>query len=125
MTHIDDRIRSALEAEDRELFDQLDSDVGLHELMFGAFRGKMRWMAALAMVYIFAFLGLGIYFGFKFYAAQEIKELMVWGGGTFACILFVMSLKLWFWMEMQKNAILREIKRVELQIFQLGNGQKA
>ena len=114
MTHIDDRIRSALEAEDQELYDQLDSDMGLQELLLGPFKGKMRWMSVLATAYIFIFLGLGIYCGFQFAAAQEIKELLIWGGSCFACVGFVMSLKLWFWMEMQKNSVLREVKRVEL-----------
>ena len=121
MTHIDDRIRSALEAEDQELFDQLDSDMGLHDMIFEPFKGKMRWMSVLAMAYIFVFFALAIYCGFQFYAAHEIKALLTWGGGCIVCVLFVMSLKLWFWMELQKNSILREIKRVELQVARLAN----
>ena len=121
MTHIDDRIRSALHAEDQELYDQLDSDLGLHEMLVGPFRGKLRWISAVAMVYIFAFLGLAVYCGFQFYAATETKELLAWGGGASACILFIMALKLWLWMELQKNSVLREIKRVELQVARLAN----
>jgi hypothetical protein len=35
-----------------------------------------------------------------------------WGGLTL--LLAVMFIKVWFWMEMQSNRILRELKRVEL-----------
>jgi hypothetical protein len=31
----------------------------------------------------------------------------------------VAILKIWFWMEMHKNAVLREVKRLELQIARL------
>ena len=41
MTHIDDRIRAALEAEDRELYDQLDSDMKVHEMLLGPFQGTV------------------------------------------------------------------------------------
>ena len=116
MTHIDDRIRSALEAEDQELYDQLDPDMGLQDLILGPFKGKMRWLAALAMVYMLIFGGLTIYCGFQFYAAVETKALLAWGGGCFLSMLAVGFLKMWFFLEMQKNTILRQLKRVELQI---------
>jgi hypothetical protein len=34
-------------------------------------------------------------------------------------------IKVWFWMEIQKNAIVREIKRVELQVANLAAAMRS
>ena len=47
--------------------------------------------------------------------------LLVWGGGFMFCMMAVSMLKLWFWMEMQTNSVLREVKRVELQVSRLAS----
>jgi hypothetical protein len=41
---------------------------------------------------------------------------MVWGGGFFLGIFMVTALKVWAWMQMDRNAIIREIKRLEVQL---------
>lgn len=45
--------------------------------------------------------------------------MLMWGAGTALAISGLTMIKVWFWMEIQKNAIVREIKRVELQLGKL------
>jgi hypothetical protein len=46
-------------------------------------------------------------------------ELIKWAAAAFICILMVSMLKLFSWMQMNKNALMREIKRLELLISSL------
>ena len=41
--------------------------------------------------------------------------MLLWGAGGGLAILALALVKVWFWMELQKNAIVREVKRLELQ----------
>jgi len=116
MSNIDARIREALGAEDAALLKSLSADPGITALIADSFRGRMRWMTVLGLVYSFLFFGLALYTGWEFLQQTELRELALWGSAFWLCILAVTALKLWFWMDMHKNQIVREVKRVELQI---------
>ena len=45
-------------------------------------------------------------------------RIMLWA--IVAMVLSVTALKFWFWMEIHRHSLLREIKRVELQVAHLG-----
>ena len=45
--------------------------------------------------------------------------MLLWGTGTIISFLWLGMIKLWFWMELQKVGIVREFKRVELQLASL------
>ena len=45
--------------------------------------------------------------------------MLIWGASAAFCFAVVTTIKIWYWMEMTRNALLRDIKRVELQIAQL------
>ena len=49
-------------------------------------------------------------------AAVEVREVVAWSVGAILAMLGVAMLKMYFWMEMNKNVVLREVKRLELQI---------
>jgi hypothetical protein len=44
---------------------------------------------------------------------------MLWSAGALWAALAVAMLKMYFWMEMNKNVMLREMKRLELQVARL------
>jgi hypothetical protein len=52
----------------------------------------------------------------QFFAAEATRELIMWAVVFGFSMMAIMALKLWFWAEIQKNAVLREVKRVELQV---------
>ena len=83
------------------------------------FKGKNRWLSVLVFIYIFLFFGLSIYCAVEFFSATEVKHWIAWAIGFLFCQLTVCMLKIWYWMEMQKNSLTREIKRLELQIVHL------
>ena len=44
---------------------------------------------------------------------------LLWSAGALLTMLAVAMLKMYFWMEMNRNATLREVKRLELQVARL------
>lgn len=83
------------------------------------FRGRALHITIMVMTFSFAFLGLMIYSGYRFFGTTEVKDLILWAVVFMYASLCVAMLKLWTWMDMQKNTVIREVKRLELQIARL------
>ena len=119
MKELDDKIRAALRQEDAEVFDDWGGEPSMFTLVMDTFRGRHKWLVLLTVVWSLVFFALAIYSAFKFFNTEDAREVMLWAVAFIFCMSAVSMLKLWFWMEINKNAILREIKRVELQIARL------
>jgi len=116
MTDLDERIRRAVQASDNPDPDLLPSEQNIWQMMIGVYRGKNRWLNILAIVYTFVFTGLAVWTAISFFDAETTKGMLGWGFGFTFCVLAVGNLKMWLWMQMDKNAVLREMKRLELQV---------
>ena len=64
-------------------------------------------------------LALGAYAAWRASEATAVKTMLGWAGVAAFGFFFLGLLKLWFWMEMQKNSVIREVKRLELQLASL------
>jgi uncharacterized membrane protein YciS (DUF1049 family) len=119
MTDIDDKIRAALRKEDAELLDHYPADASLPEMLIDTFRGRHRWLNALAFLITFVALALAICAGYRFFQAETTRAMIAWATAFLLFISWVAMLKVWFWLEIQKNSLTREIKRLELQVANL------
>lgn len=115
---LDALIREALSTEEREVFDRL-GEPSLPAMMIGGFRGRLRWMNFYAMLMTFAFFALAVVSVVKIFQAEEVADMLRWGVGFAFGLAGTMALKVWFWLEMQRFALSREIKRVELAVAHL------
>ena len=112
MNQLDDDIRTLLADEDA-LYD-LEREEGVFRQMAGIFRGKMRWMAITAMVESIVFTGLAIWAGIGFFRADDVKTQIGCAAAVLVLCMLLLLIKLWGWMLMNRYAIQREIKRLEL-----------
>lgn len=120
---IDILIKEALSEEEAAYYDKLDEQP-VFEQFTGLYHGKNMWINYWVAFVIFAALGGCIYAGFQFAEAETTKELLMWSlvmGGTFVTIAM---LKIWSWMQMDKGTLIREIKRLELQLSVLTGKEK-
>lgn len=118
--NIDDLIKQALSEEESEFLERL-GEQSLMEEGLGLLQGRRGWISIwIGFVIFVVFIG-SIYCLIQFFEVNETKELMIWGGGFFLGIFMVTSLKIWAWMQMDRNAIIREIKRLEVQLTVLHN----
>lgn len=113
---IDQQIREALRAEDEDLAAFLDEKPTLFDQVFETFRSSSRFLVILSVTFTLVFLVGSIVCVVQFFQAESTKVQLAWVIGFMWSSLAVAMLKLWYWMEMQRHQITREIKRVELEI---------
>lgn len=119
MESIDERIRKALSAEDRMFLEQLDSHRTLYGDITATFHGHTRWLNFLGWIAGFVLFAVAIYCGWQFITQTDSRSMHLWGAGATVSAIGLCIFKLWFFMELQRSAILREVKRVELQVARL------
>ncbi len=112
---IDKLIKETLTQEETKFYNELDEQ-NVFQMIFGLFKGKNKWIMILMNVMTVVFFGLFIYCIVQFFNTDETKELIKWATGTLVFLIGVSMLKIFAWMQMDKNALLREMKRLELLI---------
>ena len=112
---IDDLIRESLSKEEAKFYDELEEQSLMHK-MFQVHKGKTGWLASImTVIHIVAFI-IFVYCVMQFLNAEQANELIKWSAAGFLCLVIMGMLKLYVWMQMDKNDILRELKRLELQL---------
>ncbi|MBO6607312.1 DUF6768 family protein [Psychroserpens sp.] len=118
MEDIDKLIKETLSQEEIKFYESLEEQ-NMFNQVFGLFTGKNKWILILMNVMTLVFFGLFLYCVVQFFEANETKALLKWGIGSIVFLLGVSMLKVFAWMQMDKNTILREMKRLELQMSSL------
>jgi len=112
MNDLDQKIQAALRRDPAA--DLPGSEPNLAEEVLLAFRGRQRWLSALLVTFnVAAFAGFALA-AVRFYSATEVAAQLHWGGLALVLLLVLALLKMWFWLELHTNRVLREVKRVEL-----------
>ncbi|MBT8307953.1 MAG: hypothetical protein KJN85_13510 [Maribacter sp.] len=117
---IDELIKETLNEEEAKFYDELEEQ-NLIGKLGEVYKGKMGWLAMIMNVVLLVIFGLFIYCIVQFFGSNETNELIKWASAGFLCMTAVSMLKLYIWMQMDKNDILREMKRLELQVATLSN----
>jgi uncharacterized membrane protein YciS (DUF1049 family) len=117
--NIDDKIRQALRKEDAELLENYRGEAPFHEALLDSFRGRNRFLNVMALVATLIVTVLMFFSGYLFFHVESVRAMIGCAAGFVTCAVATGLLKIWFWLELNKNSITREIKRLEFQIAQL------
>lgn len=115
---IDKLIKETLTAEEAKFYDELDEQ-NLLQMIGGMFKGKLKWILVLMNIVTVLVFAVFVYCVIQFFNTDVTNELIRWAVFAIFCMLMISMLKLFVWMQMDKNAIIRELKRLELQISSL------
>lgn len=118
MNNLDDRIKEALESEDRVLMEQL-GEQGLLGQFSGLFQGRMAWITVVTLLAGIVLTVIGFYAAWKFATVEDTNTMLRWAGIAWFGLTAQMMIKQWSWMRMETNRTLREVKRLELQMARL------
>lgn len=118
MKDIDELITRSLTDDEATDFNRL-GEQGMFEKIAETFRGKSRVLALLVVFYKVLVAGVAIYAIVQYFGATEVQQQILWSSLAIICVISAGILKIWFWMELNKNAVMREIKRLELQVARL------
>lgn len=117
--NIDEKIKNELEREDAALNTASSDSQGMFNMVVSAYQGGLgRWMILVTIVTL-AVTALLFWSGYQFFTAASLSEQVHWGFCMLASLFIQVSLKQWTWMEMNRNSLLREIKRLELTVERL------
>ena len=117
MSNFDKSISDAL-SEEPEI-GEFGDEQNIFEQMTTAFRTKNRWLLVLGFVFILVFMGLGIYSLVQFLELKDTPQALPWAVLLIFSLMAITMLKMWYFVELNKNAVLREIVRLERRIEQL------
>ncbi len=110
---IDKLIKETLTEEEAKFYDELEEQ-NMMQMIGGIFSGKNKWVNILMSIVQILFFMVFVYCAIQFFKTEETNELIKWGVIGSVSIMASSLLKLYTWMQMDKKAILREMKRLEL-----------
>ena len=118
--NIDQLIREALGQSDAELLDQF-GEQSIFERAIETFVGRRRLLMALTLVVGLVLAVTGVIAWLRFLEATDPREMKVWGGWALLCLAGMGGVKVWSWLELTRTALVREVKRLELQVAKLSS----
>ena len=107
--------KEALSDEEFEFMTNMEEH-NVFDMLMSLYKGKMKWLSVYIMIVIFIAFGFTIFFTIRFFQVDNLREMMTYGAGAFLGLIMTAMLKFWFWLQMNNHSILREIKRIELQM---------
>ena len=108
-------IQEALTKEEAKYFEEL-AEQNVPQMILGLFKGKNSWLNIVITIVNLVVLGIGIYAFIEMMNAEDTNDKLEWMFYTLICFLMMMLFKLWSWNQLDKNALMREIKRLEYQV---------
>lgn len=115
MNRLDRLIEETLNTEDRALFAQYEEQ-GLLGQVGGLFAGKLGWVNGVQIVAQLAMTAAGAVAAVKFIGADDPIAMARWGMLLLFLMMAISVIKMMQWQQIQANRIIREVKRVELQL---------
>jgi len=112
--NIDAMIREALGEDDLAYFDF--EEPSIPEKVISLFQGRGKWLNVMAFIVVLVLFLAAVYCGFRFFETDDVPTMLRWGSAAWLCWIAMGFVKLWTWMEMERFAVVREIKRLELQV---------
>ncbi len=118
-TH-DERIAAALDADDRAFLDSLETDRGMFQQIGDSWHGPLGGWAKFSFA-IAIVIGLGLaYVFYRALTADTTDQIVGWGLTCIALLIMQGFLKEWMFARMNMLTVLREVKRLQVQVAMLG-----
>ncbi len=116
MRDLDKMIEEALDEEEREVLRRIGDEPGFFVQAFGVFKGPTGWVnVILAIVQGVAFIA-GVYAAWRFFQAGDPVTQLRWGLPSAVLLIQGLIIKMALVPRMETNLIMRELKRIELQL---------
>lgn len=116
MSDMDRKILEAIKAETNATMKDYERDLGLFGLMAESFKGTFRWAVIGAMAMQVVLAAALIYCAVGLFGTEDTAAKIDWVAMGLAAFIAFGLLRIWFFMEINRLSICREIKRLELQV---------
>lgn len=117
MSELDKMIEATLNEEDRAFLARLEREPGYFRQVGGLLSGSLAWINVLLMIVQAVMFFGGAWCAWEFFQATDTLMALRWGFSAVTLMIGAAVLKIGtLWPTMQANRVLREIKRLELQV---------
>ena len=113
---LDAMIDEALNAEERELLGAIGEEPGYFRQIWGIFEGPIGWVSWLLMVVQSLMFIAAVYAAIQFFGADDALQALRWGIPSATLLVLSAQMKFLMWPSLQANRVIREVKRLELQV---------
>lgn len=118
MSKLEDEIRSVL-MEDDQASQDLVEEISYFGEISEMFKGRNRWLTIGAYIEGILFFGVGIYGIFGILNATGDTARTIYLLMSIFGFMIAIMIKLWLWIQINQNATVREILRLELRIVEI------
>jgi hypothetical protein len=115
MKNINQRILEALK-DDKAAHEFSEEQANSLQLIEQSFKGTFRLSFAVVVSLQLIFAGLAIYCAYHLVNELDVGLKINWLAGTLSTVVAFAIARIWFFMELNRLSVIREVKRVELQI---------
>ena len=124
ISNLDKAIFESLSQEEQDFLASLDEEPKYTDQAMGLLKGRYRFINWLTIILYILTTIVAVYALIRFFkVSPDIDGMLKWGGLTAYCVGGILVSKLWFSQQFQTNRVLRELKKVELQIASLKQNQ--
>ncbi len=85
-----------------------------------AYAGRLRWMFVMATFWQLVFFVIWVWSGVRFFGVTGVEDKLLWATVFLMSGMMMSMIKVMHWMMINRNRILREVKRLELEVARLG-----
>lgn len=102
--------------EDQQHYQTNEESATVLHMIGRSFHGTFRYTFVFVVVFQLAMAAIAVYCGYKLLVLSSLEDKLNWLAGLILSALTFAILRLWFFMELNRLSVLREIKRVEMQV---------
>ena len=116
MRDLDQMIDEAMVAEERDLLRSIGEEPGFFRQAAGIFGGPTGWVNAVMMIAQAVIFLVGAWAAWHFFQAIEPVAQLRWGLPAAVLLIIATIMKMALLPRMESNRLMRELKRIELQL---------
>jgi hypothetical protein len=110
----------------RKILDEMEHDSGredsLRRMIASAFEARTRVYTLIVGVIVVAAAAAAVWVAILFFRTDEIRNMILYATLFNTCMLAIASVRLFLWQLLLRQGVMREIKRLELRLFELAKG---
>ena len=107
----------------RRILDEMEHDSAredsLRRMIASAFEARTRVYTLIVGIIIVAALAAAVWVAILFFQTDEIRNMILYATLFNTCMLVIASVRLFLWQLLLRQGVMREIKRLELRLFEL------
>ena len=116
MAELDRMIDETLDREMKELLARMGEEPGFFAQALGVFGGRTGWVNILLLIVQSVAFIAGVWAAWNFFQAADPVTQLRWGLPAAVLLIMAAILKMSLIPRMETNLVIRELKRIELQI---------